>query len=186
MPSYPDWLEPLRILSRSVEPATAEQLAFAAKTGVNLAADESRDVAAVLIEDHLRPTIWGDAPEPATGRQRAFLLELGDNHADDVGLTKSVASARIGHRITLRTITELIRLQPSKNDAVICRSVLSDYDGVPHEFLRYALVSSVGAGGLVYFKGGNGQCSPPYKLTRAGPDDDPLDYPQGRPLVPGS
>jgi hypothetical protein len=48
---------------------------------------------------------------------------------------------------------------------------------VLHESLDYRIVSSVGSNGLVYFKGGNGQCGWPANLRRA-EGEDPSTYPR--------
>jgi hypothetical protein len=40
------------------------QLALARQVGLMLTGDEPPAVAAVLLEDHLRPAIWGDQPVP--------------------------------------------------------------------------------------------------------------------------
>ncbi|CAN5408295.1 hypothetical protein BH09ACT7_BH09ACT7_05090 [soil metagenome] len=177
MASYPDWQEPLRLLSASVEPATEAQLALAELLGFVLSGAEPRAVAAVLLEDHLQPKIWGKQPEPATEPQIALLARLDAPQAHLPGLTKTSASAWIDHHLTLKTIEDLIRLRPAKNDAMIERRVTETLDR-QLESLTFRVISSIGADGLVYFKGGNGQCSRPHRLEKAAPDANPRDYPR--------
>lgn len=176
MPSYTDFHEPVRLMSEAVGPATDEQHQLAAKVGLALDA-EPRAVAAALLEDHLQPAIRGTDPLDATDRQREFLHQLGSDQADRPGLTRNVASAWIEHLLTLQTIHHLVQLQPERNDAVIVRQV-TEFEGKRMESLEYKQVSSIGANGLLYFKGGNGQCAPARRVTRALPSDNPVDYPQ--------
>lgn len=182
MPSHPDYREPVRLMSEAVGPATAEQRQLAAKVGLTLDDDVPRAVAAALLEEHLEPAIRGTHALEATDRQREFLDTLGSERATQPGLTRGIASAWIDHILTLRNIEQLIRLQPSKNDAVIVATEI-DFEGKRMEFLDYKQVSSVGSDGLIYFKGGNGQCARPYRLTKASPSEDSSDYPQSRELA---
>lgn len=184
MPSYPDFHEPVRLMSEAVGPATDEQRQLAAKVGLALDDEVPRAVAAALLEEHLEPAIRGTLALEATDRQREFLDSLGSERAAQPGLTRGVASAWIDHELTSRNIDHLIRLQPSKNDAVIVASKI-DFEGKRTEFLDYKRVSSIGPDGLIYFKGGNGQCARPHRLARASASDSPSDYPQSREVDEG-
>jgi hypothetical protein len=143
-------------------------------------------VAAVMLEEHLQPLIWGRNPEHATDRQRAFLVELGSHEADNADLSKQVASAWIDHCLAVRTALCLKRLLLVSGDAVVKRSLWRNpEDGTPHEMLAYAVVSSIGANGLVYFRGGNGQCGWPSSLMRPPAGSHQENFPQTRKLEEG-
>src|SRR5690348_13751331 len=140
-----------------------------------------------MLEEHMQPLIWGREPEVATDRQRAFLIELGSRKADDARLTKRVASAWIGHCLAVRTARCLRHLTLVRGDAVIKRTLWRNpEDGRPHETLDYAVVSSIGANGMVYFRGGNGKCAWPSSLTRTPAQSSPEDFPQFRELDNGA
>ncbi len=162
--------------------ATDAQQALARTVSLTLTGDEPRTVVAALLDDHLQPAIHGTHPKPATDRQRQFLAELGGPQADEPQLNRNIASAWIEHLLTLRTIEALIRLQPAKNDAVIARKV-TNFEGQTTESLYFHIISSIGADGLIYFKGGNGQCARAGRVTKALPSDNPNDYPQFRELT---
>lgn len=125
----------------------------------------------------------GGESERATDRQRAFLVELGSHVADDAGLTKRTASAWIQHHLALRSIESLRRLTLVRDDAVIKRTCWRHPETErPCETLDYAVVSSIGADGMVYFRGGNGRCGWPSSLTRAPARTRRDDYPKFRGL----
>ncbi len=92
MASYPDFQEPVRLMSEAVGPATADQRQLASRVDLALG-DEPRAVAAAMLEDYLAPAIRGATPLAATDRQRDFLRELGPPQADQQLLTRNVASA---------------------------------------------------------------------------------------------
>jgi hypothetical protein len=143
-------------------------------------------VAAVMLEEHLRPLIWGKVSESATDRQRVFLAELGSDGADNAWLTKQVASAWIDHYLAVRTAKCLRHLELVRDDAVIKRTIWRKAeDGRLHETLYYVMVSSIGADGLVYFRGGNGKCGWPSSLTRPPAGSRREDFPQVRELDDG-
>lgn len=181
--TFPTWHEPVRLLGESTGPATDQQRELASTVGLALAGTEPRGVAAVLLEEHLQPLIWGGESERATDRQRAFLVELGSHVADDAGLTKRTASAWIQHHLALRSIESLRRLTLVRDDAVIKRTCWRHPETErPCETLDYAVVSSIGADGMVYFRGGNGRCGWPSSLTRAPARTRRDDYPKFRGL----
>lgn len=168
------------MMSEAVGQATDEQRELAARVDLMLG-DEPRAVAAALLDDHLEPAIRGTRPLDATDRQRDFLHQLGFSHADQPGLTRGVASAWIDHLLTLQTIDHLIQLQPARNEAVIVRRV-TEFEGKRMESLDYKYISSIGSGGLLYFKGGNGACAPARRVIRALSSENSRDYPQFREL----
>ncbi len=169
----------MRSLEVSTGPSTDQQRQLADIIGLPLTGAEPAGVAAVMLEDHLQAMIWGREPEPATDRQRTFLAELGSDEADSARLTKRVASAWIDHHLAVRTIECHRRLELARGDAVIKRTRLrSAGDERKSEMLDYAVVSSIGATGMVYFRGGNGRCGWPSSLTRAPVDTDQREFPQ--------
>jgi hypothetical protein len=186
--TFATWHEPVRLLDESTGPATDQQRGLASTIGLVLTETEPRGVAAVMLEEHLRPLIRGGGDsEPATDRQRDYLVELGSREADDARLTKRVASAWIGHHLAVRNAGYLRQLAPVRGDAVIKRSLWRNpEDRRLHETLDYAVVSSIGANGLVYFRGGNGTCGWPSLLTRAPVRSRAEDFPQVRELNDGA
>jgi hypothetical protein len=185
MPSHgtSEYLQPVRLLNERTGPATARQRELAGTIGLALTGTEPMGVAAVMLEEHLQPLIWGTESEPATDRQRAFLVELGSREADGAGLTKRAASAWIEHYLAVRTIECLRHLALGRGDAIIKRTLWRHpEDRRMHETLDYAVVSSIGADGLVYFRGGNGKCGWPSSLTRVPAGSHREDFPQFREL----
>ena len=163
--SFPDWREPTRRLEAAAGPATVEQLDLAAKIGIRHD-DEPRAVLAAAIEAFLRPTIWQERPKTATERQLAFLDELG-HMAEMAELPRSVASAWIEHYLSLRTARELRKLRLRAGDVVDHEHRHVDpTTGELRVWSQEQTVSSIGGSGLVYFRGGNGQCSWPSHLRR--------------------
>lgn len=136
-----------------------------------------------MLEEHLQPLIWGKVSEPATDLQRAFLIELGSCEADDAGLTKRIASAWIGHYLAVRNIESLRQLVLVQGDAVIKRTLWRNPENARmHETLDYAVVSSIGGNGLVYFRGGNGKCGWPSSIMRPPVGSHREDFPKFRDL----
>jgi hypothetical protein len=181
--TFPTWHEPVRLLEENTGPATNQQRDLARTVGLTLVGTEPRGVAAVLLEEHLQPLIRGRQSERATERQRAFLVELGSRVADDADLTKRAASAWIEHHLALRSIEYLKRLALARDDVVIKRTRWRHSEtGRLCETLDYAIVSSIGANGMVYFRGGNGKCGWPSSLARAATRIRRDDYPKFREL----
>jgi len=157
--TFPTWHEPVRLLEVGTRPATNQQRKLASTVGLALVGTEPRGVAAVLLEEHLQPFIWGKESDRATDRQRAFLVELGSSVADDAGLTKRTASAWIEYHLALRNIECLRYLALVRDDAVIKRTRWRHPEtGRLYKTLDYAVVSSIRANGMVYFRGGDGKC----------------------------
>ena len=62
MATYEDWREPVRQLELDSGPATEAQRALAEHVDLALGGSEPQGVAAVMLEQHLRPAIWGWPP----------------------------------------------------------------------------------------------------------------------------
>jgi hypothetical protein len=167
--TFPDWREPVRRLTEQTGPATRDQLRLAKQLSLTFDASTPRAVASTLLEDALRPAIWGSNPEPATDKQRAYLLQLerGDV-SGDADLSKAAASAWLDHLLSLRTIQSLGELQLVQGVGVLQRTTWTNPEsGETFEHLDEHTISSIGGNGLVYFKGGNGKCAWPASLSRA-------------------
>lgn len=166
--TYPDWREPARTLERSTGPATDGQRSLASKVGLRLDGKEPHDVVGVLLEEHLRPIIWGTEAAPATERQRGFLMSLDAAQATDTSLSRPVASAWISHHLARRNLQSLRTLKLKRGDAIIrLKRWVDPATGELHESREQFRVSSIGPAGLVYFLGGNGQCGWASSLERA-------------------
>lgn len=169
--TFPDWNEPVRLLEEQSGPVVPEQLRLAAQVGFPLARDLPRRVAAVLLEDHLRPRIWGvprRAEAPATQKQREFLEAIAhDRLFERTSRSKSFASAWISHYLAVRNAKRLRELRLAAGDLVVQQQTWLNHDtGELHNLTDRHVVSSIGAVGLVYFKGGNGRCAWPTNLSR--------------------
>jgi hypothetical protein len=82
-------------------------------------------------------------------------------------MTIGVASAWITYYLALRSIDFLSALRIESGDVVMRRHEWTDaIDGTDRTYENKVIVSSIGADGLVYFKGGNGQCAHPHRLRR--------------------
>lgn len=186
MTTFQDWREPARLLVEQCGAPTKKQLALARSYNVRLAGVEPRCVAGRLIYETLEAVIWGtDLPDPpvATSRQRSFLASLGESGiASFPRLSKGVASTWIDHLLKLRTAARLHELKLKKGDHVIMsRFIRSAFN--PHveqeqdwKIVTRHVVSSIGANGMVYFKGGNGSCGWPQAIRRPESDDDENEY----------
>jgi hypothetical protein len=157
--TFATWHEPVRLIDERTGPATDQQRELASAIGLALTGAEPLAVTAAMLEEHLQPVILGRVPEPATDRQRAFLIELGSDEADNARLTKRVASAWIEHYLAVRAGNCLRQLMLVRDDAVIKRRVSRNpVDGHLYETLDYAVVSSISEDGMVYFRGGLLKC----------------------------
>lgn len=175
--TFIDWTEPVRLLEAGLLPVADDQMALASFVGLHLDVDLPRGVAAALLEEALRPHIWGTPPHttPAdlepTERQMAFLQEIAHGELwTRSALSKRSASAWIEHFLAERTARRLREMQLARGDRVIKTSPwVNEATGEHHEWRQEYEVSSIGADGLVFFRGGNGQCAWPSSLTRVTP-----------------
>jgi hypothetical protein len=158
-------------LSRVVAGASEDQIQLAIETGCALRLPLPRIVAAAYLRDHLDARIAGDgpsSPRAATPRQLVFLKSLiasGPPRRD--ARTIGIVSAWITYYLALRSIDCLSALRIGSGDVVMRRHDWTDsIDGTVRTYEDKMIVSSIGADGLVYFKGGNGQCAHPHRLRR--------------------
>ncbi|MCD9152937.1 hypothetical protein [Aeromicrobium duanguangcaii] len=168
--TFLDWIEPVRLLREESGPVLVEQLELGVQVGIPLSADVPRGVAAAMLEEHLRPRIWGALSRedaPATQKQREFLMAIAHDRSFEGGpLGKSLASAWIKHYLAVRTADRLQELRLSAGDQVVHKQTWADHStGEVHDWSDRQVVSSIGSRGLVYFKGGNGKCGWPANLS---------------------
>ena len=173
--TYLEWSEPARLMEAHIGPVTQAQQALAAAVGFAMPQDLPRGVAALMLEDHLLPRIWADSahdPSPASEKQVAFLEVLSNDRALQHGiLTKRVASAWIDHYLTRRNLLRLCELKIRSGDKVTkIETWANQVTGEMHSRDTEHVVSSIGGSGLVYFKGGNGQCAWPSTLRQVNED----------------
>jgi hypothetical protein len=161
--TFPDWREPARLLRAATGPSSDEQRRIATAVGCPFG-DEPRGVFSAIIEAWLEPILWSREPLPATERQWAFLRELG--HVSTFqNLVRPVASAWIEHYLSLRTAERLEALEVQAGDHLYRELSFTDPDtGEITSLGDVVTVSSIGANGLVYFRGGNGKCAWPGNL----------------------
>jgi hypothetical protein len=150
-------------LRAATGPSTDEQKWIATAMGCPYG-DEPRSVFSAIIEAWLEPILWSRDPLPATERQWAFLRELGHISASP-DLVRPVGSAWIEHYLSIRTAESLETLELHAGDSVYRERSLTDPDtGEITRLDDVVTVSSIGANGLVYFRGGNGNCAWPGSL----------------------
>lgn len=128
-----------------------------------------------MLEDHLLPRIWADPARqalPATQKQLAFLERIADQQSwKRSPLSKRVASAWIDHFLTKRNVQRLRELKLRSGDRVTKSETWANpLTGETQIRTADHVVSSIGASGLVYFKGGNGQCAWPSTVSRVHDD----------------
>jgi hypothetical protein len=170
--TFSDWSEPVRLMEEQSGPVADEQLELGTQLGLVLMSDLPRGVAAVMLEEHLRPRIWGllsGKVELATEKQLKFLEAIAHDRAwKRVSLSKHVASAWIDHYLTVRNAEVLRELRLRAGDRVVHERTWVDHNtGELQAWSDCYVVSSIGARGLVYFKGGNGKCAWPSRLSRS-------------------
>lgn len=161
--TYADWREPVRRLRAATGPATKELLRVAAALGCSHD-DEHHRVLCTIVEDWLRPLLHSESSPLATERQLAYLANLGHTNIER-GMHRSVASAWIDHYLALGSVQALQRLKLVSGDEVHLENGFVDPGtGEFADIGGIFTVSSIGANGLVYFRGGNGKCAWPTKL----------------------
>ncbi len=176
--TFSDWQEPVRLLEGGTGAPTDAQRSLVEKLGLIVNGHEPRDVLGVMLEEHLRPIIWGTSTEPASERQLAFLDSLRGSNARS-GLSKPLASAWIDHYLALRNTDKLRSLRLQRGDTVVRRfRWRHPADHQLHETEELYVVSSIGPAGLVYFKGGNGKCGWASSLEQVPPAGNHDDYPR--------
>lgn len=163
--TYSDWREPARRLGQITGTATEELQRVASVLGC-LHDGEPHGVLCAIVEDRLRPTLYGRISPMATEKQLAYLFHLGHSHIDP-GMSRTVASAWINHYLAVESAQALVRLGLTSGDRVYVENdyvdpITGEVIGMRDEFT----VSSIGANGLVYFRGGNGKCAWPAALSR--------------------
>lgn len=177
--TFDDYREPVRLLKESTKAASSAQLELANKVGLVLNGNEPHDVAGAMLEEHLKPLIWGSGVEDATARQYEYLTDLGATFTSNTRFSKKVASAWIQYYLALKNVKELERLKPEAGLGVIERYAWVDVQtGLTRVSLTYFIVSSIGEDGRVFFKGGNGKSAWSSSLAKAKKSDDPATYPR--------
>ncbi len=139
--------------------ATQFQIQIAEKLDVDVSLF-TQSVASAAILDVIGPAISEDARKDSTDKQIAFAASL------DIDVSKDslrVASARISDILISRNLEKikLLKLEPGTLVAMDYKSPQGD-----DPFTRFFIISSINKEGLVYFKGGNGQCSWASKLRQ--------------------
>ncbi len=142
-------------------PPTQAQQALADQLEVKLPAVSPAAVATAVLDDYLEPILGRSPAMPPTEPQVAFLRSLAQEAAIELStdlLTRRTTSAWIDVLLGRRTLGALEKLRPSRGD-VVDHSGRSAAPGP--RLVRRFRISSVAASGLLYFRGGNGQCGWP-------------------------
>ena len=125
--------------------------------------EDSHDVAAAKLLDAVAISLGFERAEPATDRQRTFVDSLG---ASVEGITKRVASARIGELLLAKNLKAIEDLNLKPGDQVV-RIQSFELQGETKVLEQEFVVSSVQPNGRVFFKGGNGQGAWPTQLRKS-------------------
>jgi len=125
--------------------------------------EDSHDVAAAKLLDAVAISLGFEPAEPATDRQRTFVESLG---ASVEGITKRVASARIGELLLAKNLKAIEDLNLKPGDQVV-RIQSFELQGETKVLEQEFVVSSVQPNGRVFFKGGNGQGAWPTQLRKS-------------------
>jgi flavin-dependent dehydrogenase len=144
-------------------PSTPYQQEIARRLGIDVTS-ETQAVAGARILDIVERALDPDTERrSATPRQIEFARKLG---LDPVVESFHVCSAQIDDH--LRTLNEeaIARLQLKPGDRVI-KTDSVEIDGQEHTLTREYVISSIGANGRVWFKGGNGAGAWPTQLAPA-------------------
>jgi len=167
--AHPDWREPVRLLRLSLRHAAAHQLALATLVGCTLDADLPFNVATARLEAFLEPKIRGTehAAGAPTERQMQFLRKLCPTFEVN-SESRAEISAWIDHYLALGTITAHEELKLKSGDVV---QVSRSYRliGIAEARHELAVVSSIGANGRVYLKGGSGAGAWPTEVQHRDP-----------------
>jgi len=165
---FASYVEAVEVMRRPIRPATSEQLDLARLTGCDVPPGAPLLIAAACLHSHLDPVIdGGRGPRPASDRQLSFLIALAGQDLADSNLSMRVASAWIDYYLTVRAIKRPEDLELDAGHEVIRSHDWTAHDGEQHHYEDRMVVSSIGANGLVYFKGGNRQCAYPHRLRQA-------------------
>ncbi|WP_223512610.1 hypothetical protein [Pseudomonas sp. GL-B-19] len=124
--------------------------------------NDTFDVAAARLLDHVAAAIGHEPAEPSSDRQRAYAASL---CCDVTNETKRVASAKIGEALSSRNQEAISTLDLKPGDQVV-RLTQFEYDGELRSFEQAFVVSSIQPNGRVFFKGGNGQGAWPTQLRK--------------------
>jgi len=143
-------------------PPSKDQHRLAALLTVEISED-SHDVAAAKLLDAVAISLGFEPAEPATDRQRAFVESLG---ASVEGITKRIASARIGELLLAKNLKAIEDLNLKPGDQVV-RIQSFELQGETKILEQEFVVSSVQPNGRVFFKGGNGQGAWPTQLRKS-------------------
>ncbi len=147
---FRSWQEATTALTEASAPATREQLALADKIGIQISPTIPRVVAAATLRVALEPVTRNHITSAPVERFEEHLASL--RHDSDPAVDAAhgeEASAWIEYLHLVRRREALARLRLCEGDIVT----------TPHH--EVAQVSSIGADGRVYFRGGLGQSSWP-------------------------
>jgi len=137
------------------------QRQIARKLQIDVSGDSDK-VAAARILDAVAPAVLDRMARPSTSRQQEFARSLAlDVTSDSV----RVASVRIEEALRARNLDAAARMHLRRGSIVVLETEV-DLNGQKVSWRRAQIVSSVGKTGLVYFRGGGGQCASAGKLRR--------------------
>lgn len=139
--------------------ATQFQIQLGAKLDIDISLF-SQSIASAMILDAIGPAISENDRRNSTDKQISFAATL------DIDVSKDslrVASARISDILAFRNLEKikLLNLKPGDLVAIDHGSSQSN-----DRCTLFHIISSINKEGLVYFKGGNGQCSWASRLRR--------------------
>ena len=166
--THASWIPVVASLEKRVAAPTATLLDVAARLDIPVMETWPAMVLAATIQDGVDPILWDRPSRPPSDAQTSYLALLAKEVEESAPTPSStaVAGAWIDVFLVRRTIAALRELKLQSGDIVDRRRGHGD-----NGLVRRFEISSIGDDGLVYFRGGNGQCGWPSGLrlvARAG------------------
>jgi len=168
--THPSWTPAVVALEQRIAAPTADLLEIAGRLEIPTIEGSPTMVLAATIQDKLDPILWGRPGRPPSEAQVKYLTSLAEEAGESMPAPSSaaVAGAWIDVFLARRTIDALRTLKLQRGDVVDHRRLHGET-----ALVRRGVVSSLGDDGLVYFRGGNGQCGWPSALRLVARADTP-------------
>jgi hypothetical protein len=168
--THASWTPAVVALEQRITVPTAGLLEIAGQLEIPTIEASPAMVLAATIQDTLDPILWGRPSRPPSEAQVKYLTSLAEEAGEPMPAPSSaaVAGAWIDVFLARRTIDALLTLKLQRGDVVDHRRLHGET-----ALVRRVVVSSLGDDGLVYFRGGNGQCGWPSALRLVARADTP-------------
>jgi hypothetical protein len=168
--THASWTPVVVALEQRIAAPIAELIEVAVRLEIPTTEASPAMVLAATIQDKLDPILWGHLSRPPSEAQVKYLTSLAEEAGESMPTPSSAAvtGAWIDVFLARRTIDALHTLKLQRGDVVDHRRLHEE-----KALVRRVVVSSLGDDGLVYFRGGNGQCGWPSALRLVARADTP-------------